>query len=135
MESIKVLGKMTVKQVVTEGYKLKVGQQVQAEINKMTEDIAAYEKEMNKTITELTLKAHPQVDQVRRQLNAEKEKLVIYKEQLQMSLQEIADMPEGNLVETGEGNFIQELKVGDHFPTNTNCEVILKDDIIIEINR
>lgn len=133
MESIKILGKMTVKQIVTDDYKVKAGQKFQAEIEKMEQDIAAYEKEMNKTITELTLKAHPQVEQVRRQLNGEKDKLLMYKEQLQMSLQAIAELPLGELVETGEGNFIQEIKVGDHFQDSASCEVILKDDIVQEI--
>lgn len=134
MDKIQMMGKLTIKQVVTDGYKQKAGGQVQAEIDKMNEDIAAYDDGMNKAITKLTLKGDPNIDMYRRQFMAEKEKLVTYREQLKLSLQAIQDLPEGEIVDTGEGNFLQEVRVGEPFTANVSCEIILKDDIVIAIN-
>ena len=134
MDKIQMMGKLTIKQVVTDGYKQKAGGQVQAEIDKMNEDIATYDDGMNKAITKLTLKGDPNIEMYRRQFMAEKEKLVTYREQLKLSLQAIQDLPDGEIVETGEGNFLQEVRVGEPFTANVSCEIILKDDIVIAIN-
>ena len=63
-----------------------------------------------------------------------KDKLVAYKDQLKTSLQAILDLPDGEIIETGEGNFLQEVTVGQPFTASVSCEVLLKDDIVIAIN-
>lgn len=134
MDKIQMMGKLTIKQVVTEGYKQKAGGQVQTEIDKMDADIAAFDDSMNKAITKLTLKGDPNIEMYRRQFMGEKEKLVTYREQLKLSLKTILELPEGEIVETGEGSFLQEVKVGEPFTANVSCEILLKDDIVIAIN-
>ena len=134
MESIKILGKVTLKQVVDDEYKQKASKELQNAIAKVDEELANFDKNMNKTITELTLKAHPQVEQVRRQFNAEREKIAVYKDQLTSSIKAILDLEDGSRVDAGEANFIQELKVGDDFGS-TNVEVVIRGDKVIEINH
>lgn len=134
MESIKILGKVTLKQVVNDEYKQKASKELQNAIAKVDEELANFDKNMNKTITELTLKAHPQVEQVRRQFNAEREKIAVYKDQLTSSIKAILDLEDGSRVDAGEANFIQELKVGDDFGS-TNVEVVIRGDKVIEINH
>ena len=134
MDKIQMMGKLVIKQVVTDGYKQKAGQQFQTEIDKVDSDIAVYDENMQKAITKLTLKGDPNVEMYRRQFMAEKEKLAAYKEQLKLSLQAVMDLPDGEIVETGEGNFLQEVKVGEPFTANVSCEIILKDDIVMAIN-
>ena len=134
MDKIQMMGKLVIKQVVTDGYKQKAGQQFQTEIDKVDSDIAVYDENMQKAITKLTLKGDPNVEMYRRQFMAEKEKLAAYKEQLKLSLQAVRDLPDGEIVETGEGNFLQEVKVGEPFTANVSCEIILKDDIVMAIN-
>lgn len=134
MESIKILGKVSLKQVVDDEYKKKAGQELQNAIAKVDEELANFDKNMSKTITELTLKAHPQVEQVRRQFNAEREKISVYKDQLTASIKAILDLEDGSRVDAGEANFIQELKVGDDFGS-TNIEVVIQGDKVIEINH
>ena len=134
MESIKILGKVTLKQVVDDEYKQKASKELQNAIAKVDEELTNFDKNMNKTITELTLKAHPQVEQVRRQFNAEREKIAVYKDQLTSSIKAILDLEDGSRVDAGEANFIQELKVGDDFGS-TNVEVVIRGDKVIEINH
>ena len=134
MDKIQMLGKLVIKQVVTDGYKQKAGGQLQTEIDKINQDITVYDENMQKAITKLTLKGDPNVEAYRRQFMAEKEKLVAYREQLNQSLKAIYDLPVGEIVESGEGNFLQEVKVGEPFSANVSCEIILKDDIVMAIN-
>ena len=135
MNSIQMLGKLVIKQVVTDGYKEKAGGQFRVEIEKIEQDITAYEESMNKAITKLTLQGEPNVEMYRRQFMAEKDKLVSYKDQLKVSLQAIMDLPNGEIIETGEGNFLQQVTVGEPFTASVSCEIILKDDIVMAINR
>lgn len=134
MDKIQMLGKLVIKQVVTDGYKQKAGSQLQTEIDKINQDVTVYDENMQKAITKLTLKGDPNVEAYRRQFMAEKEKLVAYREQLNQSLKAIYDLPDGEIVESGEGNFLQEVKVGEPFSANVSCEIILKDDIVMAIN-
>lgn len=134
MDKIQMLGKLVIKQVVTDGYKQKADSQLQAEIDKINQDVTVYDENMQKAITKLTLKGDPNVEAYRRQFMAEKEKLVAYREQLNQSLKAIYDLPDGEIVESGEGNFLQEVKVGEPFSANVSCEIILKDDIVMAIN-
>lgn len=134
MDSIQMLGKLVIKQVVTDGYKQKAGSQFMVEIEKIEQDIKAYEESMNKAITKLTLQGEPNVEMYRRQFMAEKDKLVAYKDQLKGSLQAIMDLPNGEIMETGEGNFLQTVSVGAPFTASVSCEVIVKDDVVIAIN-
>ena len=50
MNSIQMLGKLVIKQVVTDGYKEKAGGQFRVEIEKIEQDIKAYEESMNKAM-------------------------------------------------------------------------------------
>ena len=134
MDKIQMLGKLVIKQVVTDGYKQKAGSQLQAEIDKINQDVTVYDENMQKAITKRTLKGDPNVEAYRRQFMAEKEKLVAYREQLNQSLKAIYDLPDGEIVESGEGNFLQEVKVGEPFSANVSGEIILKDDIVMAIN-
>ncbi len=133
MESIQIMGKVQIKQIVTEQYKEKTGAEFRQAIQSVDDELANFDKEMNKTLTELTLKAHPQVEQLRRQFNMEREKIAVYKEQLLASIKEIADLEMGALVDSGEGNYLQEIHVGDNFAEHTQCVVVIKDDVVVEI--
>ena len=77
MQNIQILGKVNLKQVVDDDYKMKASKELQAAVAKVDEELDNFDKNMNKTITELTLKGHPQVEQVRRQFNVEREKISI----------------------------------------------------------
>ncbi len=135
MEKIQMLGKVSIKQVVTDGYKQKAGQQLQEEMEKINGDIAAYEDSMQKAITKLTLQGEPNVELYRRQFAAEKDKLTAYKEQLKQSLDAILTLPDGELVDAGESNFLQEIRVGEPFTAAANCEIVVRDDVVIAIRE
>lgn len=134
MRNLQVMGKVTYKQVVTESYKEKARKEVENEISNIDDEVANFDKQMSKTITELTLKAHPQTEALRQQFNAEREKILLYKEQLKENIKTIDDLEMGARVDAGEGNFVSELAIGDSFTEKLSCEVVVEDDVIVEIN-
>ena len=77
LDKITVMGKVTYKQVVTPLYKEKSLIDVDQEVEKLEKELADFDEKMNKTITELTIKGHPQLDTFRQQFNLEREKIVI----------------------------------------------------------
>lgn len=135
MEELQILGKVTFKQIVTEAYKKKTAAEIQKQIDDIDEQLADYDKKMSKTMTELTLKAHPQTEAFRAQFNAEREKINIYKEQFTKAMLAIDDLEMGSEVDAGEGDFVTTIKVGDSFSANTQYELIVEDDIVKEIRR
>ena len=135
MEELQILGKVYFKQIVTEGYKQKTAAEIQKQIDEIDSQLADYDKQMSKTKTELTLKAHPQTEAIRAQLNAEREKINVYKTQFNKALAAVDDLVMGSEVDAGDGEFITTVKVGDSFSGNTSYELVVEDDIIKEIRQ
>lgn len=130
-----VMGKVTYKQVVTQAYKDKALAEVDEQIKQIDDELANFDKQMDKTMTELTLKAHPQVEQLRQQFNMERQKIAVYREQMEASKAAVDALQEGEEVTAGEGNFVTELVEGEAFNLNLNREIVVKDDIVIEIRQ
>ena len=115
MEELQILGKVYFKQIVTDSYKKKTAAEIQKQIDEIDEQLADYDKKMSKTMTELTLKAHPQTEAIRAQLNAEREKINIYKDQFDKALAAVDDLVNGSEVDAGDGEFVTSIKVAIHF--------------------
>ena len=135
MDALQILGKVTFKQIVTPAYKQKTAADIQKQIDEIDAQLADYDKKMSKTMTELTLKAHPQTEAIRAQLNAEREKINLYKAQFAQALAAVDDLVDGEEVDAGDGDFITTVKVGDSFSGNTRYELVIEDDIIKEIRQ
>ncbi|MEE0434076.1 MAG: YlqD family protein [Peptococcaceae bacterium] len=135
MEELQILGKVAYKQIVTPGYKQKAAAEIQKQIDEIDEQLAEYDKKMSKTMTELTLKAHPQTEAIRAQLNAEREKINIYKESFAKALAAVDDLVDGSEVDAGEGEYLTSVKVGDPFSAATAYELVIEDDIVKEIRK
>ncbi len=134
-QKITIMGKVAYKQVVTPAYKAKAAAEVDVQIKQLDEELANFDKQMDKAMTELTLKAHPQIESMRQQFNLEREKIMVYRDQLVATRDGVDDMENGTLVTTGEGNFVSELAVGDSFDDKINCEVVIEDGRVIAINK
>ena len=135
MEELQILGKVFFKQIVTDQYKQKTAQDIQKQIDEIDEQLAEYDKQMSKTMTELTLKAHPQTEAIRAQFNAERDKIGMYKEQFAKALAAVDDLVNGTEVDAGDGEFLTTVKVGDSFSGNTKYELVVENDIVKEIRE
>ncbi|MFZ5943761.1 MAG: YlqD family protein [Bacillota bacterium] len=133
MENIKIMRTIVIKQVVTENFKIKAAAEIQDALKKVETDIENFDKQTKKSITELTLKGHPQINQIKQQIEVEREKLNTYKQQLLEKLKVISKINLNEEVVQGTIDGPVELKLGDNFNTLSKAEIVLKDGILIEI--
>lgn len=135
MEELKILGKAYYKQIVTEGYKARAKAEIQKQIDDINNQLETFDKQMSKTMTELTLKAHPQTEALRQQFNAERDKIAIYKEQFEAAMSAVDQLEDGKEVDGGDGQFVTTVHVGSSFEGSMNYDIVIKDDIIQEIRK
>ncbi|KJS18927.1 MAG: hypothetical protein VR72_20795 [Clostridiaceae bacterium BRH_c20a] len=133
MEKINVMRTIVVKQVVTENFQKKAAIEVQEALKKVETDMENFDKQTRKTITELTLKGHPQINQIKQQIDTEKEKLTSYKQQLLERLKIISKLNLNEEITQGTVDGPMEIKVGDNFDGLNRVEIVLKDGVVMEI--
>lgn len=133
MEKLIINRKIKIKIRVTDAFKTQVIEELQEGINKLDAELKFLEQRAKKMITELTLKASPQVAAVREQLEYEKQK----REETRMALAEqmkiAGTLENGNEVMQGEIEGPLEVKVGDKWEEIMQREIVFEDGRIIAI--
>ncbi|MDK2822154.1 MAG: hypothetical protein PWQ67_1200 [Clostridia bacterium] len=128
-----IMRSIVVKQVVTENFKKKTASEIQEALKKVEIDIENFDKQTKKTVTELTLKGHPQINQIKQQIEVEKEKLTSYKQQLLEKLKLVSKLNIDEEVVQGTIEGPLEVKIGDNFDALSRTEMVIKDGIIVDI--
>jgi 23S rRNA-/tRNA-specific pseudouridylate synthase len=133
VEKLIINRKIKIKIRVTDAFKTQVIEELQEGINKLDAELKFLEQRAKKMITELTLKASPQVAAVREQLEYEKQK----REETRMALAEqmkiAGTLENGNEVMQGEIEGPLEVKVGDKWEEIMQREIVFEDGRIIAI--
>ncbi|MDD2212416.1 MAG: YlqD family protein [Clostridia bacterium] len=133
MEKLIINRKIKIKIRVTDAFKTQVIEELQEGINKLDAELKFLEQRAKKMITELTLKASPQVAAVREQLEYEKQK----REETRMALAEqmkiAGTLENGNEVMQGEIEGPLEVKVGDKWEEIMQREIVFEEGRIIAI--
>lgn len=125
--------KIQVKTIVTEGFKESLLRELQENIKKIEAELSFLEQKGKKTITELTIKASPQVQAVREQLEWEKRKREETKINLTQQLKQVSELQIGVEVLQGEVDGPIEIEVGTKWNDVFQQEIVLKDGIVVEI--
>lgn len=125
--------KIKLKTIVTAEFKQQVIQEIQEGIKQIEAEINFLDQRYKKVITELTIKASPQVQGLREQLEWEKKKREEGKTGLLEQMKRLNELQEGTEIVQGEVMGPVELKIGDDWEKINNREIILKDGIIVEI--
>ena len=133
MESINIMRKLVIKQVVTENFKKQAVSELQTALKQAESEMDDFEKKYRKMITEFTVKNLPQVDQVRAQFEAEKERRGILKEQLSEQFKAAMKLDIGSEIVQAVIDGPYELKVGDNFDQINRQEIVISDGIVQEI--
>jgi hypothetical protein len=133
MENLIINRKILVKVKVTEKFKKNLIQELQGEINKLEAELKFIEQRAKKTITELTLKASPQLAAVKEQIEYEKLKREETKEKITEQIKFISTLENGKEVVQGEIAGPLEIQVGDNWDEIMQKEILLEDGIIIAI--
>lgn len=125
--------KIRVKIIVTPEFKKQLVLEIQEGIQKLEAEISFIEQRAKKTVTELTLKASPQVQTVREQLELEKRKREEARAGLLEQMKKISSLEDGTEVLQGEIEGPVEIKVGDNWDNIFNKEIVIKDGIIVDV--
>jgi hypothetical protein len=133
METITIIRRIKVKAIVTERLKQELVQQIQEGIKKMEMELSFLEQRNKKALTELTLKASPQVQAVREQFEWEKKKREEGKAALLEQLKKINVLEEGQEVLQGEVEGPVEIKLGDSWDGVLDKEIVIKDGVVVNI--
>jgi hypothetical protein len=133
VEKLIINRKITIKVRVTDAFKKQVIQELQAGIKKVEAELKFLDQRAKKMITELTLKASPQVAAVREQLEYEKRKREETRAAMAEQIKIIGTLELGREVVQGEIEGPLEIKVGDNWQEIMQREIVLEDGQIIAI--
>lgn len=125
--------KIQVKVVVTEQFKEALAAELQENIKKLDAEISFIEQRTKKTITELTLKASPQVQSVREQLEWEKKKREDAKNGFIDQIKKVGALQEGVEVLQGEVDGPAEVEIGMNWEDLFTKEIVIKDGLVVEL--
>jgi len=125
--------KIVVKVIVTADFQKKVLADMHDALGKMEAELSFLEQRAKKTITELTIKASPQAQSVREQLEWEKKKREDTILELQEQIKMVGALQEGAEVVQGELEGPVDVQVGDSWSQVFTKEILLKDGIVVEI--
>ena len=133
MESINIMRKMVIKQVVSENFKKTAVSELQNALKQADTEIEDFEKKYRKMITEFTIKNLPQVDELKAQFEAEKQRKHALKEQLSEKFKAAMSLEINSEIVQAVIDGPYELKIGDDFNKVNRQEIVVKDGIVQEI--
>lgn len=125
--------KIRIKAIVTPDFKSSLMEEVAEGLKKIEVELNILDQRAKKTMTELTLKASPNAQLVREQLEWEKKKREDARTSLKEQLKAIAELKEETEVIQGEIEGPCEIKVGDSWDAIFSKEIVLKDGIVVDI--
>lgn len=125
--------KINIKVIVTEDFKNSVVKEIQQGLQQLEAEISFIEQRTKKTVMELTIKASPQAQAVREQLEWEKKKREEAKAGLLEQMKKISALAEGSEVLQGDVSGPVEVNVGDKWDEVFNREIVIKDGVVVEI--
>lgn len=125
--------KINIKVIVTEDFKNSVVKEIQQGLQQLEAEISFIEQRTKKMVMELTIKASPQAQAVREQLEWEKKKREEAKAGLLEQMKKISALAEGSEVLQGDVSGPVEVNVGDKWDEVFNREIVIKDGVVVEI--
>ena len=127
--------KIKIKVIVTEDFKNAVIKDIQQGLQQLEAEISFIEQRIRKTLTELTIKASPQAQAVREQLDYEKKKREEARTELLEQMKKVGALAEGSEVLQGEVAGPVEVNVGDKWDEIFDKEIVLRDGVVVEIRQ
>lgn len=133
MESINIIRKIAIKQVVTEEFKKAAVADLQNALKQAEVEMDDFEKKYRKMITEFTIKNLPQVDELKAQFEAEKERKRALKAQLSEQFNAAMKLEINSEIVQALIDGPYDLKIGDDFNKVNRQEIVIKNGIVQEI--
>lgn len=133
MDNLVINRKITIKALVTEGFKKQLTFELQEGMNKLDAELKFIEQRAKKIITELTLKASPQVASIKEQLEYERQKREEARKTMVEQMKAVEALENGKEVIQEQIEGPVEVKVGDNWVDLLSREIVLEDGKIVAI--
>lgn len=127
---------VTLTAIVTEQFKKELSEEIQATLDQLTMQEQQINLQAQRYVTELAKTNLEQAGAVRRQLEAERQRIEQGKSELRKRLGEIHTLELDSEYRQGTIEGMVELKVGDNIQEKlAGAEIIVKDQVVIEIKE
>lgn len=136
LKSINVKRQVVVKAIVTEVFKTNASNEIQQNLQQIDTSLQQLEFQGKRALTDMEKqKAKPEeVENVKMQIEQEKQRLLAGKQELLQRLNSIAQLELNTHFAQGTLDNYIELNVGDNlYEKMSNSEVIIKDGVVVEI--
>ncbi|GBF31989.1 hypothetical protein DCCM_0180 [Desulfocucumis palustris] len=135
MGGITITRPVIVKIKVTEEYKKNVAGEIQEAISRVDMQIRHIEFQARRLLAELEKKNPQGITAAKQHLEKERSAKLEARQRLLDKLKQTANMSIGEEIVHGQVESIVELKVGDHWSSLFNVEVVIEDGRVIEIRQ
>ncbi len=142
VETIQLVRQIAVRAIVTENFKGQVGGEIARNLQQIDAELQQLEFKGKRAIADIekrsagavTADARVQIETIRQQIEAEKMRLLQYKEEMQGQSQALTELPVGSVVTQFTVENPVEVRVGENiFQRLEGGEILVKDGIIQEI--
>ncbi|MBA3855582.1 MAG: hypothetical protein C0507_01615 [Cyanobacteria bacterium PR.3.49] len=141
-ETIQLVRQIAVRAIVTENFKGQVGGEIARNLQQIDAELQQLEFKGKRAIADIekrsggavTADARVQIETIRQQIEAEKMRLLQYKEEMQGQSQALTELPVGSVVTQFTVENPVEVRIGENiFQRLEGGEILVKDGIIQEI--
>ncbi|MBC8000810.1 MAG: YlqD family protein [Leptolyngbya sp.] len=142
VETIHLVRQIAVRAIVTDNFKNQVGAEISRNLQQIDAELQQLEFKGKRAIADIekrsggaiTPDARLQIETIRQQIEAEKMRLLQYKEEMQGQSQALTELPVGSVVTQFTVENPVEVRVGENiFQRLEGGEILVKDGIIQEI--
>ncbi len=142
VETIQLVRQIAVRAIVTENFTGQVGGEIARNLQQIDAELQQLEFKGKRAIADIekrsggavTGDARVQIETIRQQIEAEKMRLLQYKEEMQGQSQALTELPVGSVVTQFTVENPVEVRVGENiFQRLEGGEILVKDGIIQEI--
>ncbi len=142
VETIQLVRQIAVRAIVTENFKGQVGGEIARNLQQIDAELQQLEFKGKRAIEDIekrsggavTGDARVQIETIRQQIEAEKMRLLQYKEEMHGQSQALTELPVGSVVTQFTVENPVEVRVGENiFQRLEGGEILVKDGIIQEI--
>jgi hypothetical protein len=141
VDSIQLMRQIAVKAVVTENFKIQIGNELNRNLQQIDAELQQLEFKGKRAIADLEKKAgqapelRPQIEGVRGQVETERARLLQLKEEMQGQTRTVSELPLGSVVTQFNIETPIEVRIGENiFQRLEGGEILIKDGIIEQIN-
>ncbi len=132
---------VNIRAVVTQRWKDEVQQGLQGQINEVDSQLQQLEMQGQRAIAEIKQQSlqppgpqvMQQIDNIQLQVNQKKSELLEQKNAVLQQLQEVQMLELNQEVVQGQVESIFQVGVGDNLVAKMNCEVLLRDGVVMEV--